>query len=32
MMKGNLDDLLHAIDIEESPIMQANFVEVNEPK
>ena len=27
MAKGNLDDILHVIDIEESPIVQAEYVE-----
>ena len=32
VIKGNLDDILHAIDIEESPIVQADFIVIDEHK
>ena len=32
MVKGNFDDILHAIDIEESPIVQVDFIGVDEHK
>ena len=31
-LRGKLDDILHVIDIEESPIVQAGFVGINERK
>ena len=31
-LKGNLDDILQAIDIEESPLVQADFIKVDEGK
>ena len=31
-MKGNLDDILHEIDIEEYPLVQADFIGVDEGK
>jgi len=30
--KGNLNDILYAIDIEESPLVQADFIELGERK
>ena len=32
VIKGNLDDILHAIDIEESPIVQVDFIGIYEHK
>ena len=32
VIKGNLDDILHAIYIEETPIVQADFIRVDEHK
>lgn len=32
VIKGNLDDILQAIDIEETPIVQADFIGVDEHK
>ena len=32
VIKGNLDDILHAIDIEESPFVQVDFIGVDEHK